>query len=476
VLKPFTFAVLLFITASSLAQTATGSKNSAKLDTGVILPNIAVTNRAGQNYALYLPSQYTPEKRWPIVYAFDPAARGTAPAELMKQAAEQYGYIIAASNNSRNGPMKASAEAAQAVWADTHARLSIDEKRVYFAGFSGGARVASYLAQSCKCVHGVFLSGAGFSPEAPPSPGAVFAVFLTAGLTDFNYGEITQVNLQLEQLGFPHFLQRFDGSHEWAPADVWPEAFAWADLLAMKDKRRPRDDAFIAAELDHFTAQAQKAEQSGNLYFVAGTYRQTVATFDGLTSVEVLAAHAAALEKNPVIVAARKREKSDFELQASLESDILKLTGGLRDQTDRRIESQQQTTGAITQLRQRAEHEKDTEKRRVLERARFGVFVAMMETGSPLIDSKDLPLARIYLELAIAARPESSWPHVSLARCLAKMGDKKGALQSLKHATEAGLTAQELANLPTTAPEFAALASDPGFQKLCEAAVSATKP
>jgi len=87
--------------------------------------------KPGQTYALYIPSTYTPTKKWPIVYAFDPSARGDRPIDALKAGAEKYGYIIAASNNSRNGPWPPQIEAAQAVSDDTRALLSIDDHRIY---------------------------------------------------------------------------------------------------------------------------------------------------------------------------------------------------------------------------------------------------------------------------------------------------------------------------------------------------------
>ena len=64
----------------------------------------------------------------------------------IQAAAEQYGYIVAASNNSRNGPYDVSTAAAQAMSTDVGRRFSIDPQRVYLAGMSGGARVATGIA------------------------------------------------------------------------------------------------------------------------------------------------------------------------------------------------------------------------------------------------------------------------------------------------------------------------------------------
>jgi len=472
------FAHLCFLgwSATVAALGSARPANETAIKPGAIAPKVVCAAHPEQSYALYLPSAYAAKKRWPIIYVFDPGARGMVPTQIMKDAAEQYGYILATSNNSRNGPWKPEAEAAAAMWDDTHARLVIDDQRVYTAGFSGGARVASRLAQICKCVHGVFLNGAGFSVDGAPTREAVFAVFMTAGMIDFNYSELVGLEPELTRLGFPHFLRRFDGAHEWAPAKVWPEALAWMTLQAMKDNRTPRDDAFIASELQRFTAEAKEIEKSGNTYFTVAAYRQAAAAFEGLTATDSLRERAAELEKNPWYRSDEKHEREDLSTQSSLESTILRVTAGLREPAGDRVQLQQEASQLIVDLRNRAAHEKKEEKKRVLERARRGVFAAMIESGDPLVDEKNLPLAEIYISLAVDARPESPWPHLSLARCLLKMGKKKEALQSLQHAKDAGLKAQDLADLETDIPEFAALAGDAGFQKLVEGKAPSTEP
>src|SRR5215469_5372871 len=61
---------------------------------GTVMDHVTCLSDSSQSYALYLPSSYSPERRWPIIYAFDPFARGKVPVELYKEAAEKYGYII----------------------------------------------------------------------------------------------------------------------------------------------------------------------------------------------------------------------------------------------------------------------------------------------------------------------------------------------------------------------------------------------
>jgi len=186
------FFVIVFVLAVSLSaqQPAATDETPRDFPVGTLIPKVVTIANPEQSYALYIPKSYSATRLSPIIYAFDPGANGGRPVELMKDSAERYGYIVAGSNNSRNGSWKIEAEAAQAMLKDTEKKLSIDGRRVYFAGFSGGARVAARLAQICKCTAGVILNGAGFQPETSASPETRFAVFAAVGTYDFNYGEM----------------------------------------------------------------------------------------------------------------------------------------------------------------------------------------------------------------------------------------------------------------------------------------------
>ena len=113
---------------------------------GQIIDTVECLADSSQSYALYLPSDYTPAKKWSVIIGLDAGGRGSNPVAQFKEAAEKYGYIVAGSKNSRNGPLTISVPAANAVWADVSKRFSVDPKRLYLTGQSGGARVAMYLA------------------------------------------------------------------------------------------------------------------------------------------------------------------------------------------------------------------------------------------------------------------------------------------------------------------------------------------
>src|SRR5262249_28101927 len=120
----------------------------AEFPTGKIVEKVVCQATPNQSYALYLPSSYSAEKRWPALFIFDAESNGPATAELFRPAAERYGYVVVSSNNAHSdGPAQVNVDAMSAMWTDTNARFAIDPRRVYATGYSGGARAACVMAR-----------------------------------------------------------------------------------------------------------------------------------------------------------------------------------------------------------------------------------------------------------------------------------------------------------------------------------------
>jgi hypothetical protein len=419
------------------------------LQPGVVIPKVLCAAQPEQSYALYLPTYYAREKQWPVVYVFDPDAQGSRPVELMKDAAEKYGYIVAGSNNSRNGPFKPEAMAARAMIEDTRTRFSTESNRTYFAGFSGGARFASALAQLCKCAAGVLLNSAGFAPGQTPAlataPGGTFAVFATAGTTDFNYGEVVTLNAKLATLHYAHAFRGFDGPHSWAPASVMDEAFAWFRLIAMKTGREERDMVFVQEQAAEAGKRAKASEAAGDLYASWKEYSQAAYTFDGfgaspsadLGEAAEFRARATALENEKAVRDGAKREQQEFDEQMHLIADISSGLSTLRkDSATNQRDLSNQLEQQISALYNRAEQEKNPQKYRVTQRALGSVFVQAMEAGDDYYEAKDFPRARTFYELGAAAEADSAWAWRVVAASRAMTGDRKGAYQAIRKSKE----------------------------------------
>jgi len=420
-----------------------------------------------QTYALYLPSTYTPTKSWPIIYAFDPAARGDRPIDALKAGAEKYGYIVAASNNSRNGEWPPEIEAAQAVSDDTHTMLPIDDRRVYFTGLSGGARVAARIAQICRCAAGVYLNGAGFPNGTTPSPkDSPFPVFATVGNVDFNFPEVTRLDETLGAAGYPHFLRYFDGPHQWAPPEVAEEALAWFRLVAMKKGSAPPDSGFITQQRDAEIARAKSLAQSGNLFYAWREYNQAIAIFDGLADVAALRESAALLATQKDVREGPKRQQHDFEEQENLIAGIVEAMANFRGKTSDLAGAFSATKQKVANLREAADHEKKPEKAIILRRAVADVYVVAMETGGERLAAKEITLAKAYFQVAAESAPDSPNPLRSLAIAEAIDNNRKAAFEALRQAKSKVTDIPPFLDWLQSEPAFAPFRDDPQFRAL----------
>jgi hypothetical protein len=286
--------------------------------------------------------------------------------ERYKAAAEEYGYIVAGSNNSRNGSWAVSMTSAQAMMTDVSGRFPLDAQRVYTAGMSGGARVALGVALGLPNIAGVIASSAGY-PDSKPRKSVPFPLFGTAGTEDFNYLEMRHLDRELTT---PHHLAIFEGGHVWLSSDLAVEAVEWMEIQAMKSHRKPRDEA----EIDRIFAKRAAAAGGES----ADGLRSLAADFQGLKDVAEPAARAAALAREKRVRDAVKKQRDEEAREEHELQEILALEAQLADSAQR--------PSALGQLRSRWKHlasaaaaPDDTPDRRIARRISRGLSMGSRE-------------------------------------------------------------------------------------------------
>jgi predicted esterase len=406
---------------------------------GTIIPKVTSSADEKQSYALYLPSSFSAGRAWPIIYVFDPVARGRVAAEVIRAAAEKYGYIVAASNNSRNGPMEVASAAARAMWQDTQQKLPLDDRR-YFAGMSGGARVAVSLALSCKnCVAGVIANAAGFPLEAGPSREMNFAYFVAAGNADLNYPEIMQLRGKLDEAGARYHVRIFEGNHGWAPSEVWLEALNWMDIQAMAAGALPRDQARIDRTVDDEMGKARALETKKDMLGALREYQSVTRNFHGLADVSAAKERLAALEKDKAVKAGEKQEKSDMAEQARLTSEFSASMKAIAS-GDLSLVELTELKGKIADMKRKAAGPSEGADRHtmVLRRALSELIVWAYESGQSRLEGKDSQRALLYFDLAATGSQNPAWAHFQRARTYAMASNKKNMLAELGLCSEQG--------------------------------------
>src|SRR6478609_2736137 len=406
---------------------------------GTVHGSVAVAADPTNSYALYLPSSYSPSKRWPLLLVFDPFARGEVSVKLFHEAAEKYGFIVVGSNNSRN--FQDPSAAIRTLWADVKERYAIDPRRIYAAGLSGGARVASSVALACKnCIAGVIANGAGLPNGATTPAPEVADWFLVAGTTDFNYPELLHLKEALDSHNAASRFVVYDGPHNWMPKDFAERALAWLQLRAMVKGIAPVDKEFIGRQFEGRLAEAVSAQKSGDILAATRDYREIAQDFSTFRDVKEQEALAKSLAASEEFRKAAKNEKAALNLQDEVTRKIGNLVAGISERPDDRAAFVSQLQSAVNDVYREKKETSNPARKQAIERGLASAFAFAVESGQQAMLKKDYLAAKDMFQAGEVILPESAWASYLVATADAQLGEKKQAIQELKKALEKGMT------------------------------------
>jgi poly(3-hydroxybutyrate) depolymerase len=452
----FVFVLFAFAFHVAIAQES--------LTVGKIIDRVPVDADKTQSYSLYLPSKFDGKTKFPIIYAFDPGGRGKTAVQVFSDVAEKYGYIVVGSNDSQNG---LSGDKLMPIFnnisVDTHRRFSIDDSRIVMAGFSGGARVASVFANSCKCAFAVIGSGAGFWQGVEVNNKLPFIYFGTAGYDDLNYFELRSLSEKLFAAQAIYRVEFFDGPHQWMPGSTADAALTWVELQSVRKNLRTKDDAFIESTFRERTIAADKLLSEKKFIEAEAAFRSIVSDFDGMkdtaTTTEKLKTISASTDLKKAL-RSEKDEAADYERRSQ------ELYGSVENLKN--AETRQETLSQIKTVgdgvRSRAEAKADSSSRRTARRILDGIYISSVEFASAALESKSkIDDAINMLELADAMRPRNAYVNYLRALLYASDGQKRKAIDALSRAVDFGL--KDRTRLESD-KRFESIRSTPEFQSL----------
>lgn len=432
------FAVLVSLSGNVLAD-----------EGGQLVENVSSRKDPTQTYTLYLPSQYEASgaRNYPLLLIFDPRGRGTKAAEIFRPAAEEHGWILISSNDTRSDERPDRNERALQALIPEISRYPVDPKRIYATGFSGTALVAYSLGIRWKGLAGVIGVGGRFVADIPPSK-FNFAHYGFAGSLDFNNREMRKVDRELDKGVVPHRFQQFEGTHEWIRPEHAREALGWFEVLAGNEGIRARvmaEDLAAAGKLTGLEA-LRRYQAIQRTY---GGVEEQIARIDAAAEL----ADEAKWDEWAV-----QYESGVFARSASIFASLRAeefptpdhVARAFRVKDLRRRTSRPGAEGAIS--------------RQLLEAA----YAQMAYYLPPqLFKNGEYSLAAAVLGAAVEIHADrwDVWYNLGAAR--ARVGSRKTALQALEKAIALGF--RDARHLQGD-EDFAALRSDKRFQELVEVA------
>lgn len=403
--------------------------NKDNFEKGTVIPSVACLTDTSIKYSLYLPSGYDPDEKYPVIFAFDPHAKGELPVNLFKDMAEKYGYILIGSNNSQNGlSQEQTMHFYEVMSDDVLGRFSVNRERIYTAGFSGGSRVASSLAIFKGGIAGVIGCSAGF-PSLSEAIQFRFDYIGYVGDEDMNYLEMITLQDALSRAGYRHHLVVFKGKHDWPPKSSVPEAFIWMEANAMKDMKKARDNEFIEQTINNWLNQAKALEGEKRLPEAYEKYQQIITFFDGLADMKAYHKKVEELAANADIQAYLQSKSELAKKELALQTRYLKALNEKPAAWWRE---------EVKSLNFRAEKSDSVSLHPMYKRLLGYLSLASYSNANGFLNAGDLTQAGRYIELYSIVDPQNS-EHAYLAACLySKTNQADKAFASLDVALSLG--------------------------------------
>ena len=214
---------------------------------GAAVDSLPINDSIAESFAMYLPSNYSEDKKWPIVFVFDPKGRGINSARLFSQAANEQGYLIAASNNiAEKDSLITNLEIASRLLQKVLPSFPIDENRVYTAGLMEGALVASALPAVYPKIKGILVvediwMNKEFLTKNNNNQTIVgFASYKSAAYNNFK----ESFNI-FKILDYKKFVYNYENEAMWPSAKLISHGLGTFTLQAMLDGSQLKDPEII---------------------------------------------------------------------------------------------------------------------------------------------------------------------------------------------------------------------------------------
>jgi hypothetical protein len=268
-------------------------------------------------------------------------------------------------------------------------------------------------------------------------PGFAFAGI--AGSGDFNYFEMRELDAELGDAGATRRLFVFEGEHGWPSQDVYADAIDWLELMAMRDGRAQKRDAFVEVRFQREHAAAGAAhglERQRGLDQMLRDYR-------GLRDLSALQAEAGATRRDAEVARdmARERRLHGEEAEATRRLDAWIARVGGDSATAKRAASD--VRGAFADLRIAALRrlagggDRDVADSATRRLRRIDAFTGFYLPERFLARGESGRAASM-LRLSLAINPAQPWLHWRLAKLHAGDGDRNAAFAELQAARAGG--------------------------------------
>jgi len=302
---------ILLLVVLTVSLTATSQQ--LVLKKGVVLDSIMVSDSIPESFALYLPKNFKTTESWPVVFIYNTEGKSKRALGLFASAAEKHGYVLAASNNVHDSlSISKNVLISNRMFNTVFTILPIKSERIYTAGFSGGARLASVIPTFVGNIRGVISCGSPVANTEVLSSKRPFHFIGIVGDKDFNYPEMLSLEIILNKLKFPNQLLVFDGGHDWPSVEFLSKALEYFTLTSMAKSGDISDTDFVNKKYTRDLGEVSSLMSTRKPLIADHRLNQMLRIYRGNGTTDSLKATQKSLRRSKVYRASRRAQNAAF--------------------------------------------------------------------------------------------------------------------------------------------------------------------
>ncbi|MEM7484621.1 MAG: alpha/beta hydrolase [Bacteroidota bacterium] len=311
------YAILFF--ATFLFQSA--FTQELVLKKGKIIDSLVVNDTIPDTFSLYLPTNFTTTKKWPLLMVFDLDGKERQSMAMFLQAAEEEGYLLAAPKLSDTVPLSNNMISASNVLNKISRILPVNKSRVYTAGISSGGRFANLVPIFIKDVAGTISAGASIANSDLLNPKRSFHFIGIIGKNDFNYTQMLNVEKVFDRFKFPNQILLYDEEQKWPDVKYFQKAMQLFTLSAMGKKLTPMDSSYIEKAFKEDLAKVNRLKNSNKLLFAEQYMGEMMSIYGVHKNLDSLRQVQKNLRRDRVFKGMRRAENATFFKESLLKED-----------------------------------------------------------------------------------------------------------------------------------------------------------
>ncbi|WP_349351810.1 alpha/beta hydrolase [Flagellimonas sp. MMG031] len=212
---------------------------------GEIIENLPMNDSTQNTYSLYLPKDFTKDKKWPLLLLADLDGNDEKVISMFLNAAEEEGYVLAApklyDSISLTNKMVLIGNTIQRVGD----MLPIHTDRIYTGGEDSSGRFATLAPVLLNGVNGSLAIGASLANSELINVKKPFHFVGIISKENYNYPYMLTDSKLLDRLKFPNQVLIYDGNGEWPSTAYIRKGLQLFTLDAMGRKWIPKDTMYV---------------------------------------------------------------------------------------------------------------------------------------------------------------------------------------------------------------------------------------